>query len=264
MNAIRPYWWWVNIGSVSGLVPSVSNEISLDNLLLGLIDNKSTLVLVMMWHWAGDKSLPEPILTQICDAILLLLTCWILLNKDDIFVFPIISWHWDGAGCYHPSSWKTRMHLFHTVNNMYGRQSRRDAGNRSRHQQTWCHLLRTLQWRHNERDGISIYRRLYRLVNSWFRRGSKKTSKLRITGLCAGDSPVTGEFPAQLKGQLRRLSHMPHCFKGVRMMFMNRPWAIHVLVMYIHNPFMHCVTSQYVFKQRDVIMLLRAFTIVAA
>ena len=60
------------------------------------------------------------------------------------------------------------------------------------------------------------------------------------------------------------LSHMPHCFEGVRMIFMNRPWAIHVLVMNMHNPFKHCVTSQYVFKQRDVIMLLRAFTIVAA
>ena len=26
----------------------------------------------------------------------------------------------------------------------------------------------------------------------------KKTSKLRVTGLCAGNSPVTGEFPAQM------------------------------------------------------------------
>ena len=61
------------------------------------------------------------------------------------------------------------------------------------------------------------------------------------------------------------LSHMPHCFEGVRIMFMNRPWVIQVLVMNIHNPFMHCATSQYVFKTRDVIMLLmRAVTIVAA
>ena len=29
------------------------------------------------------------------------------------------------------------------------------------------------------------------------RRRSKKKSKLRVTGLCAGNSPVTGEFPAQ-------------------------------------------------------------------
>ena len=28
----------------------------------------------------------------------------------------------------------------------------------------------------------------------------KKTSKLRVTGLCDGNSPVTGEFPAQ-RGQ---------------------------------------------------------------
>ena len=27
--------------------------------------------------------------------------------------------------------------------------------------------------------------------------GSKETSKLRVTGLCAGNSPVTGEFSAQ-------------------------------------------------------------------
>ena len=26
-------------------------------------------------------------------------------------------------------------------------------------------------------------------------RGSKKTSKLRVTGLCVGNFPVTGEFP---------------------------------------------------------------------
>ena len=36
------------------------------------------------------------------------------------------------------------------------------------------------------------------------------------------------------------------------------------LVMNIHNPFMHCATSQCVFKPRDVIMLMRAVNIVAA
>ena len=35
------------------------------------------------------------------------------------------------------------------------------------------------------------------LLNGLFRRRSKKTSKLRVTGLCAGNSPGTGEFPAQ-------------------------------------------------------------------
>ena len=35
------------------------------------------------------------------------------------------------------------------------------------------------------------------LLNRLFRRRSKKTSKLRDTSLCAGNSPVTGEFPEQ-------------------------------------------------------------------
>ena len=35
------------------------------------------------------------------------------------------------------------------------------------------------------------------LFKRLFGRRSKNTSKLRVTGLCAGNSPVTGEFPAQ-------------------------------------------------------------------
>ena len=36
------------------------------------------------------------------------------------------------------------------------------------------------------------------LLNRLFRRRSNKTSKLRVIGLCAGNSPVTSEFPAQM------------------------------------------------------------------
>ena len=56
---------------------------------------------------------------------------------------------------------------------------------------------KTLQWCHNERDGLSNHRRLECLLNRLFRRRSKKTSKRRVTGLCEGNSPVTNEFPAQ-------------------------------------------------------------------
>ena len=35
------------------------------------------------------------------------------------------------------------------------------------------------------------------LLNCLFRLRSKKISKLRVTGLCTGNSPITGEFPAQ-------------------------------------------------------------------
>ena len=38
------------------------------------------------------------------------------------------------------------------------------------------------------------------------RRRSKKTSKLRVTGLCEGNSPVTGEFPAQRASNAENVS----------------------------------------------------------
>ena len=57
--------------------------------------------------------------------------------------------------------------------------------------------LVALQWRHNEHDGVSNHRRLHCFLNCWFRRWSKETSKLRVTGLCEGNSPLPREFPAQ-------------------------------------------------------------------
>ena len=57
--------------------------------------------------------------------------------------------------------------------------------------------LITLRWRHNDLDGVSDHQPHDCLLNLLFRRRSKKTSKLRVTGLCARNSPWTGEFPAQ-------------------------------------------------------------------
>ena len=56
---------------------------------------------------------------------------------------------------------------------------------------------RILEWRHNEGDGVSNHQPHECLLKPLFRRISKKTSKLPVTGLCPGNSPVTGEFPAQ-------------------------------------------------------------------
>ena len=50
---------------------------------------------------------------------------------------------------------------------------------------------------HNERVGVSNYQRLDCLLNRLFRHRFKKTSKLCATGLCEGNSPVTGEFSAE-------------------------------------------------------------------
>ena len=65
--------------------------------------------------------------------------------------------------------------------------------NQNRH-----NVLSTLQWRYNGRDIVSNHQPHDCLLNRLFRRRSKKTSKLRVTGLCAWNSPGTGGFPAQM------------------------------------------------------------------
>ena len=44
------------------------------------------------------------------------------------------------------------------------------------------------------------------LLDRLFRRKSKKTSKLRLTGLCEGNSPVAGELPAQRASNAENVS----------------------------------------------------------
>ena len=52
----------------------------------------------------------------------------------------------------------------------------------------------TLKRRHNESDGFSNHQPHDFLHNRLFKAKVKETSKLRVTGLCEGNSPVTGEF----------------------------------------------------------------------
>ena len=65
---------------------------------------------------------------------------------------------------------------------------------------------RPLRWRHNGRDGVSNHQPHDYLLNRLFRRRSKKTPKLRVTGLCAWNSPETGEFPAQMASNAENVS----------------------------------------------------------
>ena len=46
----------------------------------------------------------------------------------------------------------------------------------------------TLLWRHNDHDSVSNHQPRGCLLSRLFRRRSKKTSKLRVTGLCVGNS----------------------------------------------------------------------------
>ena len=68
------------------------------------------------------------------------------------------------------------------------------------------HNGEVLLWRHNGRDGVSNHQPHEYLLNSLFRRRSKKTSNLRVTGLCVGNSAVIGEFPAQMASNTENVS----------------------------------------------------------
>ena len=67
-------------------------------------------------------------------------------------------------------------------------------------------LLHTLLWHHNGRNGVSNHQPHDCLLNHSFKLRSNKTSKLGATGLCAGNSPVTGEFPAQMASNAENVS----------------------------------------------------------
>ena len=57
------------------------------------------------------------------------------------------------------------------------------------------HITCTLHWRHNDHDSVSNHQPHGCLLNRLFRRRSKKTSKLRVTGLCVGNSPEPVNSP---------------------------------------------------------------------
>ena len=54
-------------------------------------------------------------------------------------------------------------------------------------------FIKTLQWRHNGRYSVLNHQPHDCLLNRLFRRRSKKTQKLRVTGLCEGNSPGAGD-----------------------------------------------------------------------
>ena len=67
-------------------------------------------------------------------------------------------------------------------------------------------VTRCIVLHHNEHDGVSNHKHHDCTLNRLFGRISKKTSKLRVTGLCAGNPPVTGEFPTQRTSNAENVS----------------------------------------------------------
>ena len=68
------------------------------------------------------------------------------------------------------------------------------------------HDYHSLPWRYHELAGVSNHQPHGCLLNRLFTRRSKKTSKLRVTGLCVGNSPGAGEFPAQRASNAENVS----------------------------------------------------------
>ena len=98
-----------------------------------------------------------------------------------------------------------------------------------------CRRVMPFQWRHNERDGVSNHQPRDCSLNRLFSRRLKKTSKLCVTGLCVGNSPVTGEFPAQ------RASNAENVIIWWRHhALLNRTAIIH----YIHRAY-HCQQANF-------------------
>ena len=60
---------------------------------------------------------------------------------------------------------------------------------------SFCYITVTshlLQWRHNERNGVSNHRRIDCSLKRLYRRRSKKTSKYHAYGFCERNPSVTG------------------------------------------------------------------------
>ena len=55
--------------------------------------------------------------------------------------------------------------------------------------QKYYSYIVTLHWHHNDHNNVSNHQPHGCLLNRLFRRRSKKTSKLWVTGLCVGNSP---------------------------------------------------------------------------
>ena len=73
-------------------------------------------------------------------------------------------------------------------------------------QSWWRRPVPTLLWRHNGDQCVLNCELHDCILNRLFGRWSKKTSKLRVTGLRAGNSPETGEFPAQMASNAENIS----------------------------------------------------------
>ena len=101
-----------------------------------------------------------------------------------------------------------------------------------------------LKWRHNGRNSVSNHQHHDCLLNRLFRLRSKKTSKLRVTGLCAGNSP--GPVNSPHKGPVTRkmvpfddviMFIVGGYWSSVRSFLRNKRTCLVIWIMFIFNRF---------------------------
>ena len=109
---------------------------------------------------------------------------WIKIHVKCIFVSRIVS-------CFHHCCWHWQWGNHAFAKGMIATGSRI--------------IATALLWRHNGCGGVSNQQPHDCLLNHFCRRRSNETSKLRVTGLCAGNSPGTGEFPAQMASNVENV-----------------------------------------------------------
>ena len=117
----------------------------------------------------------------------------------------------------------------HVMMNMCGEISRLPGDNQ-------------LQWRHNGHDCVSNHQPHDCLLNRLFGRKSTKTSKLRVTGLCAGNSPETGEFPTQMASNAENFSiwWRHHAHNGGHRLFGKKCHSYSIMVLWQLNSGLGC------------------------
>ena len=110
---------------------------------------------------------------------------------------------WNTCFCHQNPYTKYIPRIVHTVHTVQCPKYRNTTEHSSA---MFCCGSVPLRWRHNGRDSVSNHQPLDCLLNRLFRRRSKTTSKRRVTGLCVGNSPGTGEFTAQMASNAENIS----------------------------------------------------------
>ena len=177
-------------------------QISLKLIKSGTINKRPTLIQIMAWCRTSDKPLSELMMPYFTGAF-----THHYSGRSGEILFAILSCFHDFFPCFTPlnirnhydktltlfdTSWWRCYYDVYWLGGMFSLTTTANA----------------LRWRHNGRDGVSNRQPHDCLLNRLFMRRSKKTSKLRVTGLCAGNSPVTGDFPAQMASNAEIFFHL--------------------------------------------------------